>query len=284
MDENQVQTVPADVTTPPAAQPVLPFDDESERPIPFALTARARRSVAPASLPPLTVVDGAGLGGGADADAATSPDDHSDTRPARARALRRAGLSPTAIATRLRADELLVRAWVGETLSAVPRPIVAPVDAAAQAARAAYDDGRHAGRAEATPRLADDAAFAAGVGLLSAISETDLHTVTLAGHRPDLVVHALTWLRGVAEVDPGRVRVVVRAGAGVAADGVRHDLAQRLGVEPGRITVARWPAAPAPDATEVLVRVHDPRLAARVGGWCEALLAPADPPAADLAF
>ncbi|MEX2505048.1 MAG: hypothetical protein WD378_09360 [Egicoccus sp.] len=284
MDENLEQMAPADVTTPPAAQPVLPFDDESERPIPFALTARARRTVAPASLPPLTVVDGAGADADVTDEPAAPPDDHTDTRPARARALRRAGLSPAAIATRLRADELLVRAWVGETLSAVPRPTVAPADAAAQAARAAYDDGRRAGADEASARLTSDAAFAAGVGLLSAVSETDPHTVTLAGPRPDLVVRALTWLRDAAEVDPGRIRVVVRAGVGVAADGVRHDLAQRLAVESGRITVARWPAAPAPDATEVLVRVHDPRLAARVGGWCEAFLAPTDARVADLAF
>lgn len=284
MDENPVEMTPADVTTPPAAQPVLPFDDESDRPIPFALTARARRTVAPGSLPALTVVAGGGAPAPADGDGAGPNEDHSDTRPARARALRRAGLSPPAIASRLRADELLVRAWVGETLSAVAPPTVAPADAAAQAARAAFEQGRRTAVDEARARLATDASFAAGVGLLSAVSETDLHTVTVAGHRPDLVLRALTWLREVAEVDPGRVRVVVRAGAGVAADTVRHDLAARLDVEPARITLARWPAAPAPDATEVLVRVHDPRLAARVGGWCAAFLAPPDPSVADLAF
>lgn len=280
MDETKVQTASADVTTPPAAQPVLPFDDESERPIAYALTARARRTVAPASLPSLKVVTGAGPAGGPD----TAQEDPGDTRPARARALRRAGLSPSAIATRLRVDELLVRAWVGETLSAVPPPTVAPADAAAQAARSAFDEGRRAAADEARRRLTTDAGFAAGVGLLSAVSETDLHTVTLAGHRPELVLRALTWLRAVTDVDAGRVRVVVRAGAGLAADTVRADLAQRLEVEPARVTVARWPGAPAPDATEVLVRVHEPRLAARVGGWCDAFLAPADPSVADLAF
>ncbi|HSK21965.1 MAG TPA: hypothetical protein VK906_02255 [Egicoccus sp.] len=283
MDETKLQTAPADVTTPPAAQPVLPFDDESERPIAYALTARARRSVAPASLPSLTVV--AGAGDDAIEEAQAPIEDPTDTRPARARALRRAGLSPAAIATRLRADELLVRGWVGETLSSVQRPAaVAPADAAAQAARVAYDEGRRAGAAEATERLGNDPAFAAGLGLLAAVSEADLHAMTLASPRVDLVVRALRWLRGVADVDPGRVRVVVRAGAGVAADGIRHDLASRLEVEPGRITVARWPAAPAPDAAEVLVRVHDPRLAARAGGWCDAFLAPAGPLVADLAF
>lgn len=281
MDETQVQTASADVTTPPAAQPVLPFDDESDRPIAYALTARARRTVAPASLPPLTVVAGAGA---APSHQDAPAEDPSDTRPARARALRRAGLSPSAIATRLRADELLVRGWVGETLSAVPPATVAPADAAVQAARAAFDEGRAAAVEEAHQRLAVDPSFAAGVGLLSAVSETDPHTVTLAGHRPDLVLRALRWLRGTDEVDPGRVRVVARAGAGLAADAVRHQLAQRLEVEPSRVTVVRWPGAPAPDATEVLVRVHDPRLAARVGGWCQAFLASPDASVADVAF
>jgi hypothetical protein len=39
-----------------AAQPALPFDEAADHPIPFSLTARARRVVAPQALPPLTVV------------------------------------------------------------------------------------------------------------------------------------------------------------------------------------------------------------------------------------
>ncbi|MFA9445973.1 hypothetical protein [Egicoccus sp. AB-alg6-2] len=281
MDDDQVHELPA-ARSVPAAQPLLPFDDEADQPVAFALTARARRAVAPASLPALTVVTDAPADG-AVARVPTPDDDPYDTRPARARALRRAGLSPRAIAARLPADELLVRAWVGESLAAVPRPTARADDTTAAAHRAA-DSRRRTAADEAADRLRRDPPFASGLGLLAAISESDPHALTIAGTRAELVARGLDWLRDHAEVDAGRIRVVVRASHGTAADTVRHHWATRLRVEAHRVTVVRWPAAPAPDAVEVLVRVHDPRLAARVGGWCDAFLTPTTPTVTDLAF
>ncbi|MFA9429582.1 hypothetical protein [Egicoccus sp. AB-alg2] len=273
MDENQVRDdVAVGASTSLAAQQPLPFDDEADQPIPFALTARARRTVAPDTLPPLTVVDAPTVRAPATRPTDPADEDPSDTRPARARALRRAGLGAATIAKRLQVDELLVRAWIGQTLAAVaPRP---PVAAAPDGEAALADDRRRRAAEEAVGRLATEPAFAAGLGLLAAVSEADAHAVTLATPRADLLVRALDWLRAHAQVDAGRVRVIVRAGSGLAADAVRHEWSRRLALEAARVTVVRWPAAPAPDAVEVLVRLHDPRTAARVGGWCDAFLAP----------
>ncbi|GGI09104.1 hypothetical protein [Egicoccus halophilus] len=262
------------------AQQELPFDDESDQPIPYALTARARRTVAPASLPALRIVGGDP--DGPDGDPGGEADPH-DTRPARARALRRAGLDVRTIASRLSVDDLLVRAWVGETLTAVlPEPTDgASARGGATADGAAVADGaageiRRLAAAGAAVRLQRDPAFAAGVGLLTAVSEADAHALTLAGPRAEVVVRALGWLRTTADLDDRRVRVVLRVGRAVAADASRHEWATRLRVPVTRVTVTRWAAPPFPTASEVLVRVRDPQLAARVGGWCDALLAGAE--------
>jgi len=296
MDNHEVRDeVAAAGSAPVAAQQPLPFDDEADQPIPFALTARARRRVAPESLPALTVVardaPPAPVRRPAVADVSgpvpetVEDEDPHDTRPARARALRRAGIGPATIARRLAVDELLVRAWIGQSLTVVvPHPALAGGhDEEAPDERGLARERRRLAADGAATRLGVDPAFAAGVGLLAAVSEADDHAVTLAAPRADLLVRALDWLRGSADVETGRIRVVVRAGSGLAADAVRHDWSRRLGLEAGRVTVARWPAAPAPDAAEVLVRVHDPRVAALVGGWCDAFLAP-PVEAADLGF
>lgn len=108
----------------------LPFDDEMDAPVGFALTARARRVVAPATLPALSVVRTAtsrpglvaGTPSGPVGDGASSDgpdelaDDPRDLRPARARALRRAGLDPATIATRLGVDEAMARRWVADVV------------------------------------------------------------------------------------------------------------------------------------------------------------------------
>ena len=129
MDENQHPS--------PSEQPLLPFDVPSEdgrsasetdpsdaapsadggvdvdAPIAYALTAAGQRAVDPEQLPALRVAPPAWS---ADDDA----DDPSDTRPARARALRRAGLPWSAIAAQLGVDELVARAWT-EDVPAVGR-------------------------------------------------------------------------------------------------------------------------------------------------------------------
>lgn len=90
----------------PEQQP-LPFDDADEAPIGFALTAAAHRVVASDGPPPLQVAPEPAADEGDDQpdDAELVYDDPSDTRPSRARALRRAGLSVTAIADQLQVSE-----------------------------------------------------------------------------------------------------------------------------------------------------------------------------------
>jgi hypothetical protein len=286
-------TAPPDAT---AAQPPLPFDEAADRPIPFSLTARARRVVAPQALPPLTVVPG-GPGrtarawsgaraprpdrDGGDRSGATELPD--DTRPARARALRRAGVGTAAIARKLAVDELLVRAWVGDT---VPAPTAAPEPEPAvdREETTGFALARAAAADEARGLIRTDAAFAAGLGLIAAVVATDAHAATFATTRPALAARIIGWLRDRAGVDPGSLRVVLRLGSGVAGDLARHRWAESLGVPVSVVVHTRWHGAPAPDAVEALVRVPDPATAATLAGWCDALLDPTGGGVADRTF
>jgi hypothetical protein len=270
-----------------AAQPALPFDEAADRPIPFSLTARARRVVAPQALPPLTVVpstrepvvrrwggaltprpdraldDDAGVGERAD-----------DTRPARARALRRAGVGTAAIARKLEVDELLVRAWVGDA-GAVPATAPASVEPAAEHEETTgFALVRAAATEEARGLIRTDATFAAGLGLVAAVIATDAHAATFATTRVELAARIVAWLRDRAGVDPSSLRVVLRLGTAVAGDLARHRWAERLGVPVSGVVPPRWRGAPAPEAVEALVRIPDPATAATLAGWCDALLEP----------
>jgi hypothetical protein len=271
----------------------LPFHDEADEPIGFALTARARRKVAPATLPPLSIVDGA------------TEDDPTDTRPSRARALRRAGADVADIARQLRVDELLVRAWAGdvaaradtrrasgaaraaEVLAAPAGPsgssvrpdqggeVSASERRLRMARRDAVDEGRR--------RLAVDADFAAGVGLLAGLVHVDRHSVNFQTDRPELAARVLAWSTEQAGADRRDVRIVLRLGSTVAGDLARHRWASVLGIGREQIAFTRGHHAVGADAVEALVRIPGPEVAARVDGWCEALLQPAIDPA-DVAF
>lgn len=244
---------------PRVVQPGLPLDDE---PIPFRLTARARRVVAPDALPELRVVEDA------------PPAAQEATDRARARALRRAGLAPDAIARRLDRDELLVRAWVDGVgagsrsgaagLRAVPSPSARPDPAPGVRPFVAA-------RAAALPsarRDLTDPAVAAGVGLLVA-ADVDERGVTLRSDDLDLTGLAVTWLRRHLQVD--RVRVVLQCGPRAAADVARHAWGRALGVAADACIVARWPDAPTPTAVRALVHVPDPGAAGRLTAWRDAL-------------
>lgn len=312
-------------TPPPAQQAVLPFDDaagadadrvavqggdpDHERPIGFALTARARRAVAPATLPALRVVADHRRGGAAEpADGAL--EEPGDTRPARARALRRAGVPVTEIARQLGTDTLAVAAWVGEVAprshrargsrtpepaggaggpadAAGPPPAVAPgggADAATAAAERQEEElAHHLARAaaaeQARQRLDHDAGFALGVGILASLAEIDQHAITLTAAGPQLVARALEVLVAEAADVRDRVRVIVRVGPEAAGDLVRHRTATALGLDPAQVTWTRWRGAARPDAIQLLARVADPDLAATVGGWVDTALDPVPTPA-----
>jgi hypothetical protein len=273
---------------PPVAP--LPFDDEADEPIGFALTARARRTVAPTTLPELSVVG-------------ATDDDPTDTRPSRARALRRAGTSVADIARSLGVDELLVRAWVDDVIArpTAPRRSGASRAAAVLAAPAgdpdpsrrsgpADPDGDHRRQlvrpefvAEGRRRLATDALFAAGVGLLAGLVWTDAHALGFRTDRPELAARALSWLNQHAAADPRDVRVVLRLGKTVAGDLARHRWASALGIGTEQLAFTRSRHTTDAEAVEALVRISDAEVAARVAGWCEALLHP-DVDPADVAF
>jgi hypothetical protein len=280
---------PQQASLPFDRQPVvpLPFDDETDRPIGFGLTARARRAVAPATLPDLSLVAGA------------TEEDPADTRPARARALRRAGADTADIARQLRVDELLVRAWTDDVAArpAAGRGSAAARAAAVLAAPAGTRDPEPAQRlvdeqlrtvrqealADGRRRLATDADFAAGVGLMAGIVTLDRHAICFQTDRPEVAARAGRWLTQRAGADPRDVRVVLRLGSAVAGDLARHEWATVLGIAPEQIAFTRWRHAVDDHAVEALVRITDPDAAARVAGWCEALLQPELDPA-DVAF
>ena len=277
----------------------LPFDDDSEQPIQYALTARARRRVAPDALPALRVVPPAGehprgrgpvdrRRGSAEVDDADL-DRPGDTRPSRARALRRGGAHPTAIARQLGVDELIVRAWLGDVMP-IGRPRLQdqhpdPGDdqRADDDRRAGLELARASASADARTRLLQDAGFAAGVGLLSGLAVIDAYAITITTADIDLAARVVDWLHVHAGVARGDLRVVIRLGPEVAGDLVRHRWASILGVPIDRVVPTRWYHAPAPDAVEALLRVPDADLAVRISGWCDALLHPA-PIVDDLAF
>ncbi len=275
-----------------ADQPTLPFtplpyDDESDRPIGYVLTARARRRVDPGAVPDLEVVAGGSSPAGAHVD------DPNDTRPARARALRRAGLDITEISAQLDVDELLVDAWTSGVRRArsragrgsASRRSSSTTPARSRATTTGAESGRTSpevpdarltGRRDAASRqargaLTGDPSFALGLGLLVGIADVDRHAVTIRTTRQDVAARTLAWLRGHVEVDERRVRVVLRVGSLAAADLTRHRWASALGVAPGAVGVSRWRDAPDEAAVEVLVRVADPLVSATIDGFRRAL-------------
>lgn len=260
-------------------------DDEHDRPIGFALTARARRIVAPDSLPDLAVVPAP----------RPSETDDDDTRPARARALRRAGVPVARIATQLDADPLLVTAWTGEVAVRAHTSPSAQLGGAqdpgvgASSALEVPEDGtaRALARAEAArrarERIAVDPAFALVAGLLVGVAEVDAHAVTVTSDDVRLVRRIVDELSTERPELRGHARIVVRVGPAAAGDLARHRTATALGLDRGQVTWTRWRTPPRPEAVRILLRVADPALADDVAGTLEAVLDPA-PCAADDGF
>jgi hypothetical protein len=238
-------------------------------------------------------------------------------------AMRRAGRTPARIAEQLGVDELLVRAWVedvgprrshhttrggdheAETASR-STTTMAPADRAALAAaqashpsqagrqlaraqgdeqhRTAYELARATARDEARRRHLADPAFAGGIGLVTGVAEIDPHAVTITTVDAGIAAAALRWLRAQLEIDPNRIRLVLRIGPRVAGDLAAHRWSRDLDVPRDSVAVASWRQAPGDDAEQVLLRIADPTVAATVAGWRDALLAPPGDDPADIAF
>lgn len=280
MNDEHATRPPDDDEQPAVTQPGLPLDDE---PIPFALTAKARRVVAPERLPDLTVVGESGR--------PPSAGDADSTDRARARALRRAGTRPDVIARQLDRDELLVRAWVEDVRAPTPgaRPGLRPVPSADRDATPARDGGTGerfaaAQRSAAATAAAEllDPDVAAGVGLLAGLADVDASAVTIRGTDLDLVAAAVIWLR--RRFDVRRVRVVLQCGPRAAADLARHAWGRALGVDPADCMIARWQDAPTPTDVRALVQVPDPEVAGRLAALRDGLAAVVSGRADGLAF
>lgn len=306
MDETTTTPPPAGPARVEAAQDTLPFDAVLDDPIPFTLTARARRAIAPGTLPQLTLLDvdraAAPTDGDDDAavdatvedvpadpaaDAPTDPDDPADTRPARARALRHAGVDVDQIAAELVVDELVVRAWVddispvrsaGRRLRSVPAgPSPAPEQRARAEARRrrveeAFEATRTAARRAATDRVARDPAFVSGLGLVSGVAEVSPHGIVVTTRDLAVARAAIRWLTATVEIEPARVRALLRLAPQVAADVTVHTWQAATGLPEERFTTARWRQAPTAEAVEAMIRIADPRVAGAVAGWRDALL------------
>lgn len=233
-------TLPLDLTVEEAAgvEP-LPFDDEADHPVGMTLTARAKRVVASDDLPALRIVadpPGPGI------------DDPSDTRPSRARAMRRAGRTPARIAEQLGVDELLVRAWVED---------VAPRRSRRAARATALDDD--AGSSDRTSTMTpDDRAALANAQAMhpsqarrrqTARREGDDHHRTAyelaraaardearRRHLADPVfAGGIGLVAGVAEIDTHAVTIAT-PDAGIAAAALRW-LRSQLEVDRNRVRV-----------------------------------------------
>lgn len=275
-----------------AVQESLPFGPDE--PIPYRLTARARRFVAPHDLPSLRVVD-------TSQDVGRSPhrpappaddgpldlDDPHDTRPSQARALRRAGLSFAQIARELDVDALVAQAWVDEVspVRSASRRLRAVRSTAAQRRdprghdaaedaeeRVRFEQRRSDAAHTAARRLAGDAGFARGLGLVAGIVTTTEHAALITTRDPALAAAGLRWILAETGIDPSRVRVLLRLAPQVAGDAAAHEWAERLDIPSDRVVFTRWRGAPAADSVEATIRFADAGVAGTLAGWREALL------------
>lgn len=247
----------------PVAQPMLPFGDATrDTPIAYGLTARARRVVASSTLPDLTVLPGIGE----DRSAA----DRFDTRPARARALRRSGRNLPEIAAELNVGEELAAAW---TLDVVRRPV-------RSRGRRSASRLRHPGDAVAAalePRTIQADGDLAAVGLVLGLAQVTSHAIAVETTDPAVAGAVARWLQNTIGVPASRLRALLAAGPAVARDVVAHRWAEMVGIPAENVLAVPWPQAPEPTAVRGTLRVADPRVAAMVSRWRTTLLAGALP-------
>lgn len=263
-------------------QPSLLDVDDAAQPVPFTLTARARRVVAPETLPSLTVVgrtlseapfEAPALGDASDGDA-EGVDDLFDPRRARARALRRAGASEKSIAAELGMPTTTIAAWT-EDVTPSPR-------ARHRKQVAANRRERDLPVAWVTGRAAARAAWRRGEGSHLAAMVTGMADVTPFAVRlrgdVDTIAVVLRWLRDNLAIDEHCLRAQVLSAPGEAMDRVTHLVAEQLGLPIERVHSRPWADAPDADAKLVHLRISDPGVAGTIDGWRTELLADSGAP------
>lgn len=248
----------------------LPFDDETDRAVPFVLTAAAHREVL-GRTPPLTAVT-ADVPDGAPAGRAPVDDGADDTRRLQARALRRSGMPDATIAAAMDVDVAVVATWTAGLDDELARrrrrrqPSRArPAAPGAPAGRAAASTGALA-RVEADPAAgpSDPAPYLPGLAV--ALAEPDADGVTIVHDRVGPVAVLVDALRAEGVLVPERVRVAVQVGSDEPLDRTRAVVADRLGVDPATVTAGR-----ATDGSRTGLRlrvdVRDVAAAEVVRGW-----------------
>ena len=278
----------AAAVTPPssrARQTALPFHDEADEPVGYALTATARRLVAPERVAVLRVVPPTAPDGAATAVPSRAASlDPNDIRPARARAMRRAGHDLEDIALRLAVAPEAVERWVADVRPVRARRSGRRGPTRPAAAGAAEDvvpapvptvrsDGptrRRAAR-EAAARLGSDVVLARDLALLAGAARTTGATVAVSLSGLGLAAAVIDRLRTDAGLERHGVRVVLRVGPARPADRARHEWSDGLGLPLERISAVRWPLAADPEDVDATLHLVDAEVIARVLGWIDAV-------------
>ena len=228
----------------------LSFDDESDAPIPFVLTAAAQRGVLGREIPPLSVVP-----------AAVEP---ADTRRVQARALLRSGMPVPTIAAALGVEVDTVEGWTGDLADELARRRRRTVRR--MAAVHPSPTGAHpgAGGRPSSPTERDRLL----PGLALALAVTDDDGVALLHDRIGPVAVLVDALVDHLPDVRDRMRVALRVGGGLPTDRVRAEVADRLGIHPQRIIVGRGSDdAVAGSRLEVRIDVRDAPAARLIRTW-----------------
>lgn len=278
----------AAAAAPPASrarQAALPFHDEADEPVGYALTATARRLVAPERVPVLRVVPPAAPDRAATAVPHVARSlDPNDIRPARARAMRRAGHDLEGIALRLAVAPEAVERWVadvrpvrarrsgrrGPTLPAAAGAAEDVVPAPVPTVRSDGPTRRRAAR-EAAKRIGSDVVLARDLALLAGAARPTGATVAVSLSCLGLAAAVIDRLRTDAGLESHGVRVVLRVGPARPADRARHEWSDGLGLPLERISAVRWPLAADPEDVDATLHLVDAEVIARVLGWIDAV-------------
>lgn len=247
---------------PVSVQQALPYDDEQDLPITYALTPAAQQLLEPGSRPRLRAVPPL-----ADDDADRDP------RKAQVKAMYRGGLTPDAIASQLEIDPLLVRGWL-ELAPLVGRTVTQPVVAKTTTTVSQAD------AYQASELLQHDPKFSFAVGVLAATGEIEPSNVTFTFTDAALAKTVLWLLRTHTPFAKAQMHVVVRLARRSHGDVVKSRWANTLDVDPTQIRTVR---SRNDGVDQALVRVVEPSVAALCALWCDTALREPKP-SIDVAF